>query len=160
MVTQSNSGGPWMKSGVMIRSGTDPQAPYYGVFVTPRTGWRCSGGVVRRQHTATMLPSATTPLYVLVARYTDTAHNIVYYSAYTSTDGHQFSYVPGSTVPLDLPGPLVGGIVSDSYDSAKLCDATFEEVALLPGAHRRRSCARRAGTAPTSVARCPPARTS
>ena len=27
---------PWMKTGVMIRSSaTDPQAPYYGVFVTP-----------------------------------------------------------------------------------------------------------------------------
>ena len=37
VVSQANPGGPWMKTGVMIRSSaTDPQAPYYGVFVTPR----------------------------------------------------------------------------------------------------------------------------
>ena len=32
VVSQANPGGPWMKTGVMIRSSaTDPQAPYYGV---------------------------------------------------------------------------------------------------------------------------------
>ena len=49
-VDSQSGGGAWMRSGVLIRSGngTDPEAPYYGVFVTPANGvvvqWRTTEG--------------------------------------------------------------------------------------------------------------------
>jgi len=133
VVSQTAVGGPWMKSGVMIRAGTDPQAPYYGVFLTPSHGvgvqWRTSQAAPTNQVSII----GTAPVWVLASRYTDTAHRVVYYSAYTSTDGVAFTYVPGSTVALTLTGQLVAGIVSDSYNSAQRSVATFDNVAQLPG---------------------------
>ena len=40
VVSQAGAVDPWAKTGVMIRgqNGSDPQAPYYGVFVTPGNG--------------------------------------------------------------------------------------------------------------------------
>ena len=134
VVSQTDVGGPWMKSGVMLRSGTDPQAPYYGVFVTPGNGvtvqWRSTQA---GSTTHALLAGTTAPVYVLASRYTDTVHNLVYYSAFTSANGANFSYVPGSTVILSLPGPLVAGIATDSYNSSTTSAATFDNVAELPG---------------------------
>ena len=109
IVSQANPGGPWMKTGVMIRSSaSDPQAPYYGVYITPSNGlvvqWRSA-----EAGTAIQVPDSdapATPVYVLASRYTDIARGIVYYSAYFSSDGVNWTYVPGSTVALGLPGPL------------------------------------------------------
>jgi outer membrane protein assembly factor BamB len=136
VVSQANPGGPWMKSGVMIRSSaTDPQAPYYGIFVTPQHGvtvqWRTSEAAQTNQVLDSS--SATMPIWVMASRYTDTAHNVVYYSAYTSTDGVNFSYVPGSTIALNLPGSLVAGLASDSYNSTMTSTATVDNFASLPG---------------------------
>jgi outer membrane protein assembly factor BamB len=128
VVSQAN-GGPWMRSGVMIRSGTDPQAPYYGVFATPQHGvivqWRGKQAGTTSQLVG---PASTTPVWVEASRYTDTAHGVVYYSAYTSTDGTNFSYVPGSTVALNLPGPLVAGLAADANSSTNLTTSTFDNV--------------------------------
>ena len=136
VVSQVKPGGPWMKTGVMIRSSaTDPQAPYYGVFVTPSNGiavqWRGS----ENAQTSQLLSSAgtTAPVWLMASRYTDTAHNTVYYSAYISTDGVNFTFIPGSTITLNLPGPLVAGIASDSYNATATSTATVDNFASLPG---------------------------
>ena len=136
VVSQADPGSPWMKTGVMIRSGaTDPQAPYYGVFVTPSNGiavqWRGS----ENAQTSQLLSSAgsTTPVWLMASRYTDTAHNTVYYSAFMSTDGVNFTFVPGSTIALNLPGPLVAGIATDSYNATTTATATVDNLASLPG---------------------------
>jgi outer membrane protein assembly factor BamB len=130
-VDSQSGGGPWMRSGVMIRSGTDPQAPYYGVFVTPANGvavqWRSSQGSPTNQ---VVQAGITTPRWVMAARYTDTTHNVVYYSAYSSSDGVTFTYVPNSEVALDLPGPLVAGVATDANSSSNLSVATFDSVAV------------------------------
>ena len=137
VVSQPAPNDPWEKTGVMIRSGsaTDPQAPYYGVFVTPGHGivvqWRAAEAGQSSQVTGSV--TATTPIWVMASRYTDTAHNVVYYSAYTSTDGVNFSFVRGSTVALSLPGPLVAGIASDSHNSTTTASATVDNLASLPG---------------------------
>ena len=132
-VDSQSGGGPWMRSGVMIRSGTDPQAPYYGVFATPQHGvvvqWRASQAAQTSQLVG---PATSTPVFVEASRYTDTAHNVVYYSAYTSTDGVNWTYVPGSTVALNLPGPLVAGLASDANSSTNLTTATFDSFAQGP----------------------------
>jgi outer membrane protein assembly factor BamB len=131
--TQQSGADPWMKSGVMIRSGTSPTAPYYGVFATPGHGvvvqWRPTAGVWTPQITGN---TATTPVWVRVSRYTDTVHNVVNYTAYTSTDGTTWTPIPGSQVVLNLPGPLVAGIAASSNSTDNLDTATFDGFAQGP----------------------------
>jgi outer membrane protein assembly factor BamB len=127
-VDSQSGGGAWMRSGVMIRSGTDPSAPYYGVFATPQHGvivqWRISQAAQTNQFVG---PATNTPVFVEASRYT--ANNVVYYSAYTSADGMNWTYMPGSTVALNLPGPLVAGLASDANSSTVLSAATFDSFA-------------------------------
>jgi len=136
-VVSQTGGGPFMRSGVMIRSGTDPQAPYYGVFVTPSRGvavqWRSTKAAQTAQVILPASPATAAPLFVLASRYTDTAHGVVYYSASTSPDGKTWTLVPGSTVALNLPGPLVAGIASESNSSNNQAVATFDSVGQLGG---------------------------
>ncbi len=128
-VTSQSGGGPWMRSGVMIRSGTDAQAPYYGVFLTPSNGvavqWRASQAAQTEQVAEAGLVA---PQYVEAARYTDPASGNVFYAAYSSTDGVTWTYVPNSQVALTLPGPLVAGLASDANSSLNLTVATFDSV--------------------------------
>jgi hypothetical protein len=74
----------------------------------------------------------TAPQWVKIARYTDTVHGVVYYSAYTSSDGVHYAYVPNSQVALTLPGPLVAGIASEADSSSNLSVATLDNVAQQP----------------------------
>jgi outer membrane protein assembly factor BamB len=131
--TQQTGADPWMKSGVMIRSGTGPSAPYYGVFATPGHGvvvqWRPTSGVPTTQITGN---TTTTPVWVRVSRYTDTVHSVVYYTAYTSADGMSWTPIPGSQVALSLPGPLVAGIAASSNSTDNLDAATFDSFAQGP----------------------------
>ena len=129
-VDSQSGGGPWMRSGVMIRSGTDPSAPYYGVFATPTNGvivqWR---GGQAAQTGQLVGPATSAPVFIEASRYTDTVHNVVYYSAYTSADGVNWTYLPGSTKALTLPGPLTTGLGSDANSSLNLTTATFDSFA-------------------------------
>jgi hypothetical protein len=131
--TQQSGADPWMKSGVMIRSGTGPAAPYYGVFATPGHGvvvqWRPTAGALTNQITGN---TTTTPVWVRVSQYTDTAHNAVTYTAYTSPDGTNWTAIPGSEVVLSLPGPLVAGIAASSNSTDNLDAATFDSFAQGP----------------------------
>ncbi len=128
-VTSQSGGGPWMRSGVMIRSGTDAQAPYYGVFITPANGvavqWRASRAAQTQQVSEAGIAA---PQWVEAARYTDPVSGRVFYAAYSSTDGVNWSYVPNSQVALTLPGPLVAGLASDANSSLNLTVATFDAV--------------------------------
>jgi outer membrane protein assembly factor BamB len=132
-VGSQSGGGPFMRSGVMIRSGTDPGAPYYGAFVTPSNGvavqWRTTQSA---QTTQVIDAGLTAPEWVKIARYTDTVHNVVYYSAYVSSDGVTYTYVPNSEVALTLPGPLIAGLASEADSSTNLATATFDHVAQKP----------------------------
>jgi hypothetical protein len=129
-VDSQSGGGPWMRSGVMIRSGTDPSAPYYGVFATPSNGVILQYRPSQAAQTKQLVLSATaTPVYVEASRYTDTVHNVTYYSAWTSTDGVNWTYLPGSAVALSIPGPLTAGMASDANSSLNLTTATFDSFA-------------------------------
>jgi hypothetical protein len=134
-VDSQTGGGPWMRSGVLIRAGngTDPEAPYYGVFQTPSNGvavqWRPTEGAQTNQITQ---PGLVAPQWVMAARYTDTVHNTVYYTAYTSPDGVNWTYVPGSQIALNLPGPLVAGVGADANSSTNLTTSVFDSVAQQP----------------------------
>jgi outer membrane protein assembly factor BamB len=146
VASMQNPGGPWAKAGVMIRAGaTDPQAPYYGVFATPQHGiavqWRATEGALTNQ---VQLGAATAPIYLMASRYTDTSHNnIVYYTAYFSTDNVHWTQVPGSTVQLNLAGSLSAGLAASAYSDANAMTTTFDNFALL-------------GSAPAPAGICPP----
>ena len=94
----------------MIRSdaavANDPQAPYYAALITPKHGiavqWRPTEGAASQQINLPGSPALfTAPIYLMVGRYTDTAHGgAVYYTAYYSTDNVTWTVVPGSTMPL------------------------------------------------------------
>ena len=121
---QVTSAGPvnyddeWQKSGVMVRGSTDPQTPYYGVFVTPQHGfavqWRTAEGGLTSQ----LLAPGTSPeypVYLMIGRWTDPhAGGLTYYTAYWSTDNLTFTPIAGSTVALTLPATLMAGMAANS----------------------------------------------
>ncbi len=171
VVSQSPSTDPWVKTGVMIRgqNGSDPQAPYYGVFVTPGNGvivqYRPSEAAQTNQILANpaggngTLPTVT-PLWVLAERYTDTTTGVVYYSGFTSTDGVNWTFIPGSTVALTLTGFLTSGIATDSHNDAAYVVSTVDNLAQFGQSSPRRASAPTAGAARTSGGPCPPVRTA
>jgi outer membrane protein assembly factor BamB len=142
--TNPNNDG-WIKTGVMIRgqSGADPQAPYYGVFVSSGNGvmvqWRSAESALTNQLLAT--PGAgnstippITPIYVLAERYTDPTSGTVYYAGFTSADDVHWTWIPGSTVALNITGFLTSGIATDSHNEAGYSVATVDNLAELAGA--------------------------
>ncbi len=137
IVSQGTSPAQWMKTGVMIRSSaTDPQAPYYGVFLTPH-GVAVQGGAKEAAETGQVLanPAAAAPVWVMASRYLDPAHHAELYSAYTSTDGKHWTYVPGSTAHVSLPGKLVAGIAADSYQQTLTASSVVDDLASVPGSN-------------------------
>ena len=144
VVSQTGAVDPWAKTGVMIRGqgGSDPQAPYYGVFVTPGNGvvvqWRTAEAAQTNQLLAnpaggnSNLPPVT-PMYVLAERYTDTTTGVVYYAGFTSADGVNWTWIQGSTVALSLTGALTSGIATDSHNDAAYTIATVDNLAQFGG---------------------------
>ena len=135
---------PFAKTGVMIRgqNGSDPEAPYYGVFATPGNGvvvqWRSAEDAQTNQLLASPAGGGSnlapvTPIWVLAERYTDTATGVVYYAGFTSTDGVHFTWIPGSTVALNITGFLTSGIATDSHNDAAYTIATVSDLAQLGG---------------------------
>ncbi|WP_345449484.1 hypothetical protein, partial [Arthrobacter gyeryongensis] len=62
--------------------------------------------------------------------YTDTAHGLVYYSAYASPDGVSWTLVPGSTTALDLPQPLLAGFAITSHLQGTGSTVTLDTVSV------------------------------
>ena len=160
--TSQTGGGPWMRSGVMIRSGTDAQAPYYGVFITP--GQRRGRAVAKPRAAQTHQVSESgiaAPRCAWRRPGTPTRLRRRVLRAYCSTDGVNWSYVPGSTVALNLPGPLVAGLASDANSSTQ--PRPWPPSTLVAQQARRATAPvplpDRVDAAPTWAARCPPART-
>ena len=147
VVSQTGTTDPWAKTGVMIRgqNGSDPQAPYYGVFVTPGNGvvvqWRPAEAAQTNQLLANPAGgnsnlSPVTPVWVMAQRYTNTTTGIVYYAAFTSTDGVNWTWIPGSTLALNIPGVMTSGIATDSHNDAAYTIATVDNLAQLGGSSK------------------------
>jgi hypothetical protein len=134
VATQQNTD-PWAKAGVMLRGSTDPGSPYYAAFVTPGRGvavqWRGTQGASTGQVTT----SGTVPTYLRVARYTTTGGSpTTYFTAYTSSDGSTWTAVPGSTIALSLPQPLLAGFAITSHNQGTGSAVTLTNVAVAAGA--------------------------
>jgi hypothetical protein len=118
------NGNPWAKAGLMLRTSTDPVAPYYAIFVTPANGlviqYRTLQGGTTSQIAAG--PGAG-PIYIRITRTGTT------FSAATSTNGTAWTVVPGSSVSLPaLTGSLLSGMAVTSHDTTKLVTAAFDNV--------------------------------
>ncbi|HWW09456.1 MAG TPA: PQQ-binding-like beta-propeller repeat protein [Candidatus Acidoferrales bacterium] len=140
VVSMQNPADGWAKSGVMIRGGTpgasDPSAPYYGVFLTPANGlavqWRPSESALTSQLVYAIPGGTAAPIYLMVAKFTDVAHNnTVDYTAYYSTDNVNWNVVPGSTVALNIPGALSAAMAASSHSTANTMTTTFDSWSVL-----------------------------
>src|SRR5205823_3598583 len=104
ILSQTNTDS-WAKAGTMLRQSTDPGSPYYAAFVTPGNGvvvqYRSTQG-----GTSIHLVSitGTVPVYLKVARSGST------YTSYTSSDGTTWTPVAGSSITLNLSGPVLAGL--------------------------------------------------
>jgi hypothetical protein len=104
-------------AGVTLRASTDPGSPYFGEFITPGVGlviqWRATQG----GQTTEFRASGTAPVYLRVSRYTTTGSAPqTYFAAFTSADGTTWTRVPGTTVVLNMPSSLLGGVAITSHD--------------------------------------------
>ena len=113
--------------GVMVRQDDDPGSPYYTVLAE-------SGGTLAVQYrdsfggqttTATTSPLGDVPEYVMIQRVGDT------FEAGTSSDGSNYTLVPGSSVSLPLPAASLGGPAVSSGS-----DGTSGSAIVLCGHHR------------------------
>ncbi|HEX8994998.1 MAG TPA: PQQ-binding-like beta-propeller repeat protein [Ktedonobacterales bacterium] len=126
VASQTNTS-PWAKSGVMLRLSTDPGAPFYDVFVTPSNGvaaqWRTTqGGGAQGTASVTGLVA---PTWVMITRSATT------YSGYYSTDGVNWTLIPGSTVSIAaLSGSLNAGLFVTSHNTNAIGTATFDTVSI------------------------------
>jgi outer membrane protein assembly factor BamB len=135
-VTSQQAVDPWSKAGVMMRaSNNDASAPYYAVLLTPGHGVVVQWRATEASQTSQLQLAGTAPVYVRVARWTDTsgATPITYYSALTSPDGTTWTYVPRSAVALTLPANFVAGLAVASHNDTALSQVVFNAVALANG---------------------------
>jgi hypothetical protein len=129
VVSQSNTD-QWAKAGVMLRQSSDPNSAYYAVEMTPSNGilvqYRSSAGASALGPTGV---SGTPPAYIRVSRSGST------FSAYTSSDGVNWTLVPGSTVTMSVSGGMLAGLAVTSHNTSALSMAVFDSVslALCPG---------------------------
>lgn len=135
-VTSVGASAPGAKAGLMMRGSLDPGSPFYGIFVTNGVGgivqWRQYNGLTTRLDIP--LPNLHAPTYLQLSRFTDTSvtPNVTYYSAMTSTDGVNWSEVPGSTQALALGnGPTLAGMAGTAHvGNAASNPSTFQGVSV------------------------------
>ena len=86
------------KTGLMLRSTTDPASPFYAVPVTPGNGvesmWRTTPGAVAGK---TAYVPQLVPVFLKLARSGSS------FSAYYSIDGVTYCLIPGSTQNITMP---------------------------------------------------------
>ncbi len=112
------------KAGVMLRAGTDANAPYYAAFVKPDQGfvvqYRLLPGLdAQLQFSTGPLP---TPVYLKVAR----VGNL--FTTYTSRDGVVWQAIVGSQISLTMGSTVLAGLVVTSHSSSNLSLVTFNMV--------------------------------
>jgi hypothetical protein len=128
-VSQTNTSG-WAKAGLMMRATTDPGSPYFAVFVTPANGvvvqWRTAEGGTTNQ---VAVPGAT-PEYLQITR---TGPGVTF-SAATSTDGANWTNIPGATVLIFNigSGPMLSGMAVTSHNNGQGSAVVFDTVNTAP----------------------------
>ena len=121
VLTQSNTD-PWSKAGVMLRQTTDPGSPYYAAFTSPGHGIVIQSRSVQGGTSQQAVLAGTVPIYLQVTRYGTS------FSAYTSADGSNWTYVPGSTITLNMTGTILAGLAVTSHNALAISTVTMDTV--------------------------------
>ena len=101
-VTTASGAAAKTQDGLMMRAGTAPTAPMYGVYLNPggsaTVKWRVNDGIAITQ--TVPLGSVTSPAYLKIVRWQDNNASPAgtYFSTLTSTDGVTWTPVLGSSV--------------------------------------------------------------
>jgi hypothetical protein len=123
-VLDSGQGDPLTKTGVMLRASTDASAPYYAAIVTPGQGivvqYRAIPGLNSLVFTSNS--KITGSIYLRVARW----KNI--FTTYTSPDGVTWTPLDGSSIEINISGPMLGGLAVSSLKANTLSVVTFDSV--------------------------------
>jgi hypothetical protein len=130
-ITSQQATDPFAKAGPMMRSTSDPGSPYYAAFITPGHGiavqWRSSQGGSTQQ----LLVSGTVPTYLAVNRYTTSTQTV--YTASMSTDGVNWTPIPGSTQALNLGQSLLAGLGITSHNQGMGSAVSLDTVSVTSG---------------------------
>ena len=128
ILSQTNTD-PWAKAGVMLRQSTDAGSAYYAVYMTPTNGvnvqYRATSGANAVQVVGV---AGAAPAYLKVGR----AGNV--FTAYTSSDGVNWSPIAGSSVTLGLSSALLAGMAVTSHNPGTTSTATFDSVSVASAA--------------------------
>ena len=116
----------WAKSGIMLRASTDPAAPYFAILTTGENGtviqYRTAQGGSTSQVTGV---TSGAPLYVEVKRSGTT------FTAYTSTDGINWTAYPGGSVSIPaMTGSLQAGMADTSHSQFVTSTTVFANFTL------------------------------
>lgn len=125
-VTALQQTDPLAKAGVMLRAGTDDDTPYYAAFVTPHQGltvrYRAIKGLNAQVVTANS--DFQLPTYLRIARW----KNI--FTTYVSMDDITWRALDGSSVSMDLQGPMLGGLALTAHKTTLMSSATFDSFSV------------------------------
>jgi hypothetical protein len=124
VVSQTNTSSN-AKTGIMLRTSTDPGSPNYAVLVSPGVGIKVQvrsvqGGTTRKIAN----PSGTVPTYLEVTRSGNTL------STFTSPDGMTWTLIAGSTATVNLGTTVLAGLAVTSHHSGALCTVTMNAVSV------------------------------
>src|SRR5258706_8315654 len=125
VISQTNTDS-FAKAGLMMRLNTDNASANYAVFVTPSNGvivqYRNFSGFTSFEEASV---TGTAPAYIQISRFGNA------FTAYTSSDGTNWSFIPGSTVTIpNLSGTISAGIAVTSHNGGTLSTATFDSVSI------------------------------
>ncbi|MBA3826661.1 MAG: PQQ-binding-like beta-propeller repeat protein, partial [Ktedonobacterales bacterium] len=127
VTAQTNTNGS-AKAGLMVRQSSDAGAAFYGLFATPGTGLQVIYRTGLGLRTAQIPVSGTVPAYLQIQRSGNT------FTAWTSTNGTNWTYVPGTNVTLDTNGGMLAGLAVTSRNGGTLSVVTLDSVALTQSA--------------------------
>ena len=123
-ITAQVTSGTTAQAGLMLRQSNDPGSPFYAIMLTPSGSLQVLsrarfGGALT---TANQLTNATLPRYLKLVRVGDTMQ------AATSTDGTNFTLVPGTTASLLLPSSIMAGLAVTSGTNGNVATANFANI--------------------------------
>ena len=117
---------PWAKAGVMIRASADPGAPYYAAYLTPGNGI-----VVQARSGQGTASSQLAQVPGVAPAYLQVTWSAAAFTAATSTDGVNWTTIPGSAVSIpSMSGHVLGGFAVTSHDLSALSTVQFDTLAV------------------------------
>ena len=114
----------------MLRTSTDDDAPYYAAFITPHKGITIRYRTIKGLNAQIVTSNAAfhLPTYLRVTRW----KNI--FTTYVSPDGVTWTALGGSSIPIDIQGPMLGGLAITSHKASIMGSATFDSFSATNGA--------------------------